>query len=829
MIGTRKRGSKMRPPAEEDSFRNEQSIIGSDVVEALRDGNNKVKNQFNCYPNFISDCNVDISIVDNNNKKSTNGIINNTDMQNVNRTSNNKRTNRNGTFAGDTIVENKGDRLRIFYNNCNSLEINDLIRSKMKLKKAKNGKKILGNVRQNTKAERLMDTLESWQVDIACLAETCVAWEFTTTRNIFKALMRQYDRSGCWAFSSSTTASSSFFKPGGTAISINGNWSGRVIDRGWDPKKMGRWSYVTLNGKESKALTIITGYRVPQLKAKYVGDKTAIMQQEILLHADNRKEVGARTAFFQDLKAWIKPRILQGQDILLCLDANEEWTENSAIKNFSDQLGLINIGLEKFKRLPHSKPASNKTIDFMLGTEEVVRNTIAYGLTPYNLRTLGDHRGQYVDINIKGMLGISKMDTYMAPRRRLNTKDINATKKYLEKLTKSIVYHNVEERMRNIITGLSNAKNEIDVMRSAREYDKVAEDMHRLCRNAEKGCKKLGKSDKPWFPDQQLTIDRIFYLHRNKHINKNKKIIGPTHHKQCEELDLKINITKEEDIKMELDRQYKIKEENDEKPLEHRAQFLTELSKTYASDNKMTEAQAVRELLSHEDLRNTHAQIAEKMKEQRSGSLHRIWVAKDNSVSQQDRYKENNKLEINDGSKLGKHILHRNKAHLRQASNTPFADSDLGKELGVDGDSDITDSMLEGKWDPKGDTKKWIIEYLDSLKTTDPKVRDKVNGHIEDKEYRQFWTRKRETTTTSPFGLHIGHYKAGLQNETICNIQRYLMILPFQYGFIPQRWKKTVQLMLEKDTGKPWLHRLRIIELFDAQLNAALQILVGKK
>jgi len=420
------------------------------------------------------------------------------------------------------------------------------------------------------------------------------------------------------------------------------------------------------------------------------------------------------------------------------LDANEEWIDNSAIKSFSDQLSLINIGRDKFKRLPHIKPAANKTIDFMLGTEEVVKNTIAYGLTPYNLRTLGDHRGQYIDINIKGMLGISKMDTYMAPRRRLNTKDINATKKYLEKLTKSIEYHNVTESMKNIITGLRNAGNESDIRRSAREYDKVAEDMHRLCRNAEKICKKLGKSDKPWFPEQQLTIDRIFFLHSIKYIYKNKKSIGPTHHKNFEELDLKINITKEEDIKMELERQYKIKEENDEKPLEHRAQFLTNLSKTYASDNKMTETQAVRELLSHEDLRNTHAQIAEKMKEHRSGDLHRIWVAKDKSVDQQDRNKENNRLEINDGSKLGKNILYRNKAHLRQASKTPFADSDRGKELGLDGDTEITDLMLDGKWNPKGDTEKWIVEYVDSLKTTDPKVRDKVNGQIEEKEYRKF-------------------------------------------------------------------------------------------
>ena len=35
--------------------------------------------------------------------------------------------------------------------------------------------------------------------------------------------------------------------------------------------------------------------------------------------------------------------------------------------------------------------------------------------------------------------------------------------------------------------------------------------------------------------------------------------------------------------------------------------------------------------------------------------------------------------------------------------------------------------------------------------------------------------------------------------------------------------------MLEKDPGSPWSHRLRIIELFDSQLNAAMQIVFGKR
>ncbi len=38
-------------------------------------------------------------------------------------------------------------------------------------------------------------------------------------------------------------------------------------------------------------------------------------------------------------------------------------------------------------------------------------------------------------------------------------------------------------------------------------------------------------------------------------------------------------------------------------------------------------------------------------------------------------------------------------------------------------------------------------------------------------EYKKFWKRKREETVTSTFGLHVGHYKALVQNEKILNVR----------------------------------------------------------
>ena len=111
----------------------------------------------------------------------------------------------------------------------------------------------------------------------------------------------------------------------------------------------------------------------------------------------------------------------------------------------------------------------------------------------------------------------------------------------------------------------------------------------------------------------------------------------------------------------------------------------------------------------------------------------------------------------------------------------------------------------------------------------DSTIADTVNTDINIDEFKRYWIKKRESTATSPYGLHIGHYKSVVNDENILEVHRKLLLIPFQYAFVPQRWAQTVQIMLEKDSGKPWTTRLRIIELFDAQVNCGLKIIFGKR
>ena len=61
--------------------------------------------------------------------------------------------------------------------------------------------------------------------------------------------------------------------------------------------------------------------------------------------------------------------------------------------------------------------------------------------------------------------------------------------------------------------------------------------------------------------------------------------------------------------------------------------------------------------------------------------------------------------------------------------------------------------------------------------------------------------KKKEITVTSPYGLHIGHYKAVLEEDDILECHMALMMIPFRFAYAPKRWTSTVQIMLEK---KPW-------------------------
>ena len=140
--------------------------------------------------------------------------------------------------------------------------------------------------------------------------------------------------------------------------------------------------------------------------------------------------------FIKDMEKFIESKNAEGHEILLNLDANEQWEEeDSKIREMALRLGLYQISKERFPGgIPqtYTRTNSKSRIDFMLGSKKILENTVSYGMAPEDFGLiLGDHRAQYVDINVQNLLNLNQHDEGSPTGRRLKSSDPNVLKNTL--------------------------------------------------------------------------------------------------------------------------------------------------------------------------------------------------------------------------------------------------------------------------------------------------------------------------------------------------------------------------------------------------------------
>jgi hypothetical protein len=101
----------------------------------------------------------------------------------------------------------------------------------------------------------------------------------------------------------------------------------------------------------------------------------------------------------------------------------------------------------------------------------------------------------------------------------------------------------------------------------------------------------------------------------------------------------------------------------------------------------------------------------------------------------------------------------------------------------------------------------------------------------------------RESTTTSPSGMHLGHHKASIKEFPISEAnsprelqttesmrqhllrgQLNLLNYAIKHSYCYERWKKVVTFMIRKDQNSSRIHRPRVIHLYEADLNLLLGV-----
>jgi len=81
------------------------------------------------------------------------------------------------------------------------------------------------------------------------------------------------------------------------------------------------------------------------------------------------------------------------------------------------------------------------------------------------------------------------------------------------------------------------------------------------------------------------------------------------------------------------------------------------------------------------------------------------------------------------------------------------------------------------------------------------------------------WRKAHKVTSSSPLGVHFGHYMAGTFNPTIAVFNARLANLGFTMGYSLKRWRKGLNMLLEKQPGNLNVEKLCIILLFEGDFN----------
>ena len=105
--------------------------------------------------------------------------------------------------------------------------------------------------------ENTCDCISSYEIDIACLAETNTHWKHPRGAATLRQTSKRHWKHSHFITSETDLPWKTLYKPGGIAIITQQPLCNGITNSGQDPHGLGRWSFITISGREKSIITII--------------------------------------------------------------------------------------------------------------------------------------------------------------------------------------------------------------------------------------------------------------------------------------------------------------------------------------------------------------------------------------------------------------------------------------------------------------------------------------------------------------------------------------------------------------------------------------------
>ncbi len=337
------------------------------------------------------------------------------------------------------------------------------------------------------------------QADVLCLQEMNINWMPVILQMAQSILNKSTFWTTKMAYSVSEESTTGTYQPGGTMMSILGQWAARTTSMGQDKMGLGRWSYVELLGWNNTQFIILSGYRVnPQQPV--LGANTIYDQKYWLLLNKGHTHPKPQQLFVMDLTEQVKKWRTDNIEVLLCMDTNEEATKLS----FKNSIGtlLASTDLKDLHVLKHPtwpRPATYqwgvKTIDICLGSPAYIQALTKAFILPFHYPPTmpGDHRTIGVDFDPEILFGYRELPPNQYMSIRINSQVQTQITLYSTKVAYKWNWQEIQER---IIVLMKKPK--LNDKEDHANLEQIDQDLTKILVQADKQCAKFHQT--PWSP-----------------------------------------------------------------------------------------------------------------------------------------------------------------------------------------------------------------------------------------------------------------------------------------------------------------------------------------
>ena len=733
--------------------------------------------------------------------------------------------------------------------------------------------------------QELCHQMSTIQADIICIAETHLDTEYKDTlgkihQSVKKAFFPAKSRVQC---ASSRISYGREWKPGGTALITRGSIVGRHCASGSD--EYGRWAWTQLAAQGHRVL-IISCYQVCVGTATHnrtttaKPNRTAATQQQTMFTRKGILGTTPRREFIKDLTEFISHMCPtnRGDKIVLVGDFNETMeSPNSGIRTVAEEFGLVDILATRVGHTSFNTYNRGTTrIDFALCSPEVVAAVTKGGYEPFGYRPKGDHRPFYLDFNTISLFGNPTHQLASPSSRHISSNDLPNRKIYIEARHQYCVHHKLFSRINDLLSQPFTRDDSTRHPDIIQQIESIDRDWVRSAIHAEQMC-----SIRPTTP----FVIQIVKIRRRKGILQKLLTMSLTQTDMSEGIlrlqeegltDRQPYPTEPRELRNEIEnlkRQLRKLERNPE--VLRRQELKAKLEEYRASKNSKM-VKKMRHLIAGEEMKEVTRRIRNLTPNDESKGITRIEVPENPNEDPKAKTTTQWKT-VETPSEVVAYLQERNQKPFGQAHGTFPTTPVFQSHVDWAASTYECEAILEGTFDTDcyDDIASLMMKHMEKSTSL-----DSISAEVTETQWVGKMKSWRETTSTSPSGMHLGHHKTlttpfppptpkendqtvanpsqiqgtnspwhrpvpntaspttadtsddqqpegpSVEEMRVCLLQAQLDILNFciNHSYPLQRWKKVVNVMIHKEPGNNKIHRLRVLHLFEADLSALLAI-----